>query len=337
MLENPDSRDCFGIRKEDCNWSKKVPQRDNKWYFELVDKNDTIASKTKVNYKDSMKRLLRIAEISETDTFGIHNLIVEPQKYIDKIEKDDSDAYIKVLDTLIGGFYSTLKRADYAEKEPMLVAFWKGMCKKYSDKAREINKRNEPTQRQRRAHVHWLEILKVRDAQEYGSLKHLVLSFYTYLLPRRQLDYANLKVYADTTYEPPRDHNFIHLYSDKHKSPYICIVEYKTARYYGPHIDYDIPRQLIRIICESMLRKPREYLFLDTRGNPFNNANTFQKFTNSILKDIFDNEEVTVTMLRHSLDTFLNTEYKCSVREREIIAQKMGHSLTKSLEYGYIL
>lgn len=200
---------------------------------------------------------------------------------------------------------------------------------------------NLPTQRQAQADVPWPDIIKRRDELAAADPKtqhgeaHLLLSMYTYIPPRRQLDYANMRVYTDraASIEPKRDHNWIQL--EKNKAT-MYIHDYKTAKYYSGYSQDNLPPPLIDIIRESLKVKPRDYLFAQADGTPFKNANSFQKYSNRILKSIFNNQHVTVNTLRHSFSTYENTKPDVTIGQRQENAKAMGHSLVRNLQYALL-
>jgi len=195
---------------------------------------------------------------------------------------------------------------------------------------------NKPDDKQLASYYEWNKILEKRDSLPYASLDHLFLSLHTYVPPRRQWDYARLKVYTNSKENPTLDHNHIHLYNKKQKSPYIFLNEYKTHKYYDDYIDKNIPQEFIDIIKKSIQTNPREYIIQTIYGKPYDNINSFTQRINRRLKKIFDNDDVTVNSLRHSLSTLLDKVPNMTHKEKEYFARRMGHSVIQSFQYAFI-
>lgn len=191
---------------------------------------------------------------------------------------------------------------------------------------------NQPTEKQKEGVLKWEEVLKKRDElgkKEYGSRRHLLLSMYTYIPPIRQ-DFDRVKILTKT----PRngEGNYIILNS---KVSRLVLNEHKTAYVYGK-LDMHIPKELTKVIKASLQQQPREYLITDVEGNPYKEANSFTVFSNRTLKEVFDNQAVSVTMLRHSYISSQDFN-KMTEGEKKELARQMGHSVEQQGQYRHIV
>lgn len=303
----------------------KVPFQSNEWYFQKINEAK-LAKKSKSLYITLVKKVLR-----ETHTDDLHSILVNPSKYVDFIVSDAIP--LNTQDAILATMLSVMTHSSLKEKHPDMYDAWSFEFKKVNQEKQDNARSNIPSTKQSKCIVKWNDVLKIRDNLELGSDEHLLLSMYTYIPPRRQLDYARLRVYFDPDYEPVKDHNHFHVYSNKHKSAYIFINEYKTSKSYMDHFDTEIPNELVKAVIVSFQKRPRREMFVTSKGCPFTDANHFQIYSNKLLKEIFGNMYISVTSLRHSFATFLKTLTNLSVNEHDKYARKMGHSLERSLEY----
>jgi len=287
--------------------------------------------------------------LKETKEEDLHKVIINPKYYIHQLNRDDIP--LSTRESMMGVILSIMSRIkntslnpqnkeDKEDKENKEMEkqhkIWYDVFKDINASRREIAGSNKPSDKQEKGLLNWKDVLKKRDKLEVGSDEHLLLSLYTYIPPRRQMDYYKLRVYFDENCVPQKDHNHFHVFSKKYNSPYLCLVDYKTAKYYDVHFDTEIPPELIQTVILSFQKNPRLYMFLDKSGRPFKDPNRFQIYSNGILKKIFDNPNVSVNSLRHSFSSYLRTLKWLSVNEHKRLAQKMGHSLQKSMEYAFI-
>lgn len=307
---------------------ESIPFKDNDWFIKKV-KDAAIGENTKKSYLISLNDIL-----TTTGVVYIHKLLRNPMTFGQKIANSDKDTSVKNL--YFGIIMGYLKHSGYKDEYPRLYLAWRRVKKPIADQVKAKQLSNIPSKKQEEAYIDWGDVLEKRDKLPYASVKHVLLSLYTYVPPRRQLDYSMLKVYDNPKENPKMDHNHIHLYNEKRGCAYIFVKEYKTAKYYNDFYNNEIPKELVEIIRAFLKQYPREYLFLTREGNPYDKANSFQKFSNMMLKKIFDNDSVTLNALRHSYDTALNNG-DMSYAEKQRLALKMGHSYNQSQQYAFIL
>ena len=303
----------------------------NEYYFKSINESVFLGQKSKDTYIANIKTIL-----VKTSSPTLHDLLSNPGTHGPILM--DLPSSINTKFTYFVTILAFLKYSGLKAKQPKLFTAWYDFFLQIKQQVRHKEMENIPSEKQKSAMLDWQTIIATRDAQPRNSWPHLLLSIYTYLPPRRQLDYANLRVYTDTTMDIPpsqRQHNYIHMYSPKYKSPYMNIAVFKTAKFFKkPFFNKNIPPELINIIAESLKSNPRDHLFTMRDNKPWNSATTFQQWSNRILKDVFKNPHVTVGTLRHAYDTMLSTTPGITAGRRQIDAMKMGHSVKKALEYS---
>ncbi len=298
-------------------------------YRKILNDDPDLSEKSKKLYQTMINKILK-----ETKEEDLHKVIKNPKDYIPQLNRDAIP--LSTRESMMGVILSIMSRTPLKQEMEEQHKIWYEVFKDINASRREIAGSNKPTEKQEKGLLNWKDVLKKRDKLEVGSEEHLLLSLYTFIPPRRQMDYYKLRVYFDENCIPNKDHNHFHVFSKKYNSPYLCLVEYKTAKYYDIHFDTEIPPELIQTVISSFQKNPRLYMFLDKSGKPFKDPNRFQIYSNGILKKIFDNPNVSVNSLRHSFSSFLRTLKWLSVNEHKKLAQKMGHSMQKSLEYAFI-
>jgi len=191
--------------------------------------------------------------------------------------------------------------------------------------------KNQPTEKQKEGVLKWEDVLKKREElgeKEFGSKKHLLLSMYTYIPPLRQ-DFNEVKIVS----RAPRKSvgNYLVLGENVSK---LVLNEYKSASHYGK-FETELPKELVKIIRDSLKKNPRRYLFTDLEGKPYKEANSFTVFSNRALKEVFGNMCVSVSMLRHSYISSLDFN-NLTEGEKKEIAGSMAHSVSQQGRYRHI-
>lgn len=302
-----------------------IPIRDNAEYDELIDDSDFITESSKKTYKSRLMFLRK-----KTGEMSTHNILIDPAKFamfiIDSNTemKSKDNSFVAILAYLA---YSGLK-ADFGT----LFTLWYSSYMVVFKGLKKLRESNIPTDKQSKCMYDWANVLEIRDKLPYGSDQHLILSMHTYIPPRRQLDYANMRVYTDSSLEPQRDHNYFQLFNKRLNAPVLYYHEYKNAKFYRGFLNKEVPLELVKIVGESLKMKNRDYLFVAKKTSLPHTVKDFSNWANSELKKVFVNECFSVNTLRHSFATHL-VGLRLTLEERKRYAAKMGHSLTKSLEY----
>jgi integrase len=157
----------------------------------------------------------------------------------------------------------------------------------------------EPTERELVNWVEWKDVLRTQYAlgtTDYASIPHLLLSMYSLIEPIRA-DYGNIRIVHEGQELPPIDKNYILLSRNPGQSK-LVLHSYKTSRKYGV-FERQLPDQLVNIILTSLSKQPRQFLFVDEKGNPYEKKNSYTRFTNRTFEKIFG-KKFTISLMRHS-------------------------------------
>lgn len=188
---------------------------------------------------------------------------------------------------------------------------------------------NQPTERQEAkggSNLSWNDIIKKRDELPVGSMERLLMGMYSYLPPVRA-DYGKVRILkqGETSDEP----NTITLGK---KKATIILKDFKTAKKYGS-ITNDITGLLYKDLMQSLKDSPREWLFVDKKGQPFS-RNGFSVWSKRILSKAFG-AEFTVVMFRHLY--LSNLDYNTLTTQQLVdIGKKMGQSLSMQSQYRWV-
>lgn len=223
-----------------------------------------------------------------------------------------------------------ISHRDLQEKDPELLHRWKKVRDEIRQPVEDQYDSNQPSERQSKALMSMKELETLRDELPDGSDAKLLISLYTMIEPIRS-NYGNVKLFA----EKPKKYNDNYMVLDE--KPILVLNKYKTAKYYDT-IEIDLPPELIEQIHHSLKRDPRDHIFMDSHGTPYQNANSFNKWANNTIKRIVKNKDFTLTMFRHIYlsDPELDLKNK-SRKEKKEIASKFGHSLDTQSKYFWDL
>jgi integrase len=238
----------------------------------------------------------------------------------EKLSMHAKDGYVTALKSLFQ------EAPGLKQKYPEIFIKWDEIHKQVRQPINAKYQSNKPTERQEEAYVSFDELERKRDSLEIGSDARLLLSLYT-LVPPLRSDYNLVAIYKndkDIKYD-----NYLIL----NKNPYLVITKYKTAKTYKD-IKIDLPKKLVKEIKESLKLKPREFIFVQKNGKPYEKSNTFNRWANRTLKSLFDKKNISLSTLRHIYITRrdLKLEEKSGL-ERNKIAQMMGHSVGTQQNY----
>ena len=307
----------------------------DEWHNSQISINYFICDSTRSTYKTCMRKVQKICDTILPLPVAIHDILLSPKKVAPHILTYDMP--INSKHTLFVSILAYLNASGLKHNTKDLFHTWYTYFLELCQDIKHNLDNNIPSEKQERNMIEWPEVLKIRDSiSPHGCIEHILVSMYTYLPPRRQLDYASMRIYTDPNFNPSLDHNHFHLYNKTRGAAYIYENMFKNVKYFKKYFNPEIPKTLLTLIKTSIKNNPRDYLFETRFGEPYT-ANNFQKFSNGILKRVFNNPEMTVNVLRHSFDTYLNQIPNITVGERQKNATKMGHSLKKALEYAFIV
>jgi hypothetical protein len=193
---------------------------------------------------------------------------------------------------------------------------------------------NKPTDLQMKkggVHLSYDDLCLARDELQIGSMERLLFSMYMLIPPVRGGDYhATQFVYDDET---PTHNNFIRIRGDSMQS---TLTDFKTAKQYKQIVNL-FPPELVFEIKTSLEIFPRQFLFVNTRGNPYSRS-TFIIWARRLLTKILD-VDFTLGFFRHKYVThFFATHDISTTTDAQIkeISDKMGHSTELFRSYKWI-
>ena len=303
----------------------EVEERTDEEYNECIDTSEMISASSKEAYKYRLgyiKKRYRAA--------SIHQVLTNPVEYAIAIIDDNKE--MKNKENSLSAVQAYLAYSGLKDTCHVLFSAWYPAFILVHKEWTRLRKSNIPTQRQLDSMLEWRDVINKRNDLAYGSLEHIVLSMHTYVPPRRQLDYTRMRVYADMDIDPPQTENYFQLYNKRLGAPVLFYKEYKTAKYFSTFLNKEVPIEFSKVVGKSILDNPREYLIVNPKtGVPYDDKD-FRNKTNAVLKKIFNNKGVSVNTLRHSFINFVS-QGPYSLVQRERFSMKMGHTLTKNMEY----
>lgn len=306
----------------------------NQHYFDFIRNTNFLQDVTKNTYIKRLDTIL--ADISSFD--NIEDLLKHPEVFYQQLldfsaqntgrqgntlGNHTKDAYFSAILALF------LYNQELKEKHSDLFIRWCELHKLIRQPLTIKYKSNQPTERQVNAYIPFDEVIKIRDSLPIGSPERLLVMIYTEIPPVRS-DFYKTKFITQIPHTFDDDNNFIVLDKD---SPILILEKYKTAKKYGV-LFIDIPVTLYNEIQYSILSKPREYLFVSNSNKPFEKENTFNKWANNTLKQVFNNKFISISILRHIYISRrdLKLEEKSGL-EQDQIAKIMGHSIEQQRKY----
>lgn len=163
------------------------------------------------------------------------------------------------------------------------------------------------------------------------SLRYVLLSVVTSTPPKR-CDYGKMEVHYE---EDPddRSENYIVLRRGTSSPSYMVFNRYKTAKVYK-RVDQELPKRTTRDIKDSLRRYPRDYLFVNRYGDPFETNDTFGKYVRRVFHGFFG-RDTGVTMLRHIFITEKVSFDEMDDDELGDIARQMMHTPGLQRKYNW--
>lgn len=266
----------------------------------------------------------------------LHYILRHPDSFMEKLEEfvnktggrldknklsmHAKDGYVTALKSLF------IQTPGMKQKYPELYMEWDEIHKLVRLPINEKYNSNKPTKRQEEGFVTFKELEDTRDKLKKGSIRRLLLSMYTFIPPLRS-DYDKVGIYKNE--DEVKEDNYLIM----DKKPYLVIRKYKTSKTYKDN-KIDLPKKLVDEIKNSLEKQPRKYLFIQKNGEPYDKPNTFNKWANRNLKEIFKKKNISLSTLRHIYISRpdLKLEQK-SGTDRKKIADIMGHSVGTQQNY----
>ncbi len=265
-------------------------------------------------------------------------ILKHPEAFIEKLDEfvnntggrlDKNKLSMHAKDSYVTALKSIFQQTPgMKQKHPDLFKKWDEIHKEVRRPINEKYQSNKPTERQEEAYISFEKIEEIRNKLEKGSDQKLLISMYTMIPPLRS-DYDKIAIYKKETDKKDEIDNYLIL----NKKPYLIITKYKTSKTYKD-LKINLPKNLVTEIKASLKKKPRNFLFIQKNGMPYDKPNTFNRWANRTLKKYLNKKNISLSTLRHIYITRrdLKLEEKSGL-ERAEISKVMGHSLGTQQNY----
>lgn len=253
--------------------------------------------------------------------------------FVNKINPRIYDAPSKHINFLYVGIMAALFKhhRDLQENHKELYIKWRNLKKQYGEIIEDHYKSGEKTSRQNVSFMPFKEIEKIRDELRDGSIEKLVLSLYTLIPPVRN-DFQKVRIFETT---PKKTDGSCDNYLVLGNTNKLFLRDYKTSEEYGT-IEIDLPTELVKQIKASLKEQPRNYLFVNRSGEPYEKKNSYSIWINNIVRRVLNNKHFTLTMFRHIYLSRPDLDVEdLPMRERRKLAKNMGHSLNAQENYVF--
>jgi len=234
---------------------------------------------------------------------------------ITSLQTTDNDIlplYVEYYKELSGEYQKKIETQEKSEKQKenwTTIAELKKVKNMYKKQTMEIIKLDKPTKKQ------------IDTIQRY-----LVCMLYigSKNNPPLRLDFAPMLVRTIEDYNKEEKKNILVI---KGKSFFFHIADYKTVGKYGTKI-IPVSLPLYKVIKIYLKYNKTGFLLINTENTPMN-ANGLSKYLTKIFEPT--GKKISATIIRH---IFLSETFPADLKKREIIADKMGHSVNMGMEYS---
>ena len=293
---------------------------------DLIDaiQGSALAKLTKQNYLSRLNVMKRMFEEKP-----IYDILLLGEEAVDKIIKayPSSKSQKNFLVVVLALF----KYCD-GLKEKVPKDIWRIWATSYNSCADRIDEQtmlNLPSDRQRAGYIEYEEFKKRIDTLPKKSVDRLLLAMYGLIEPLRG-DYNRVRIYKGKLPAKDREENYLNITGTRMT---LHIGEHKTSMTYGAIVT-DLPKDLEKEIRENLRITPRDWLFEDKNGNPYE-PNAFIKLVARRFEKIFD-RPLNIGILRHSYINSLDMN-TLSMAERQKIARQMGHNYIQQERYRLLM
>lgn len=179
--------------------------------------------------------------------------------------------------------------------------------------------------------VPWNKVLRMERflrKTEFASPKHLLLAMYTHIEPMRS-DFGHVAILTAKPEQCDSSMNWVFLSTVPHQST-ICLNKYKTHNKYGTFTRI-LPESLVTILRANLAQHPRKYLFVTTSNMPYTKNNSFTKYANRTLYQIFG-KHLSISLLRHSFISAIDYN-RSTPGDLVSVSKNMMHSLSMQQMY----
>lgn len=313
-----------------------MPTHPDSFYEEALNKAK-ISPNSKYTYQKGIQRIQALLTTKKKPN-TIHYIITHaPQVYPILEENIKEPASLK---TTLASILAYLKHSNTKQSDKKSFNAWYSYYEPLKKQIEEQVRMSKPTKRQLESMVKWGDVIKARDnlaKTHYASRDHLILAMYTYLPPRRQEDYYQVYVIQKRPY--PKNLGSLKAYLDLTSSPPTLAVNvYKTAKAFSSW-EKKLPTQefkpLLDIIKKSLQLTPRDYLFTQVNGQPYEHTISYTRFSNRVFKKYLG-PKVTLNSIRHAAVKASLTDEDKTYDEQSQYAKDMGHGFDTHRKYKLI-
>lgn len=160
---------------------------------------------------------------------------------------------------------------------------------------------------------------KITEKQYDDLLRYVILSLYTYISPRRNLDYMEMVVEKENK-DLDKQYNYFII-----KDKLFIFYKYKTAKSYNDQ-EIKVPDELFNILTNFLkynkTKDDKRFLLVDYNGNRLNQINSITRLLNSIFKKKIGSSMLRKIFISHKFGSDLE-----KLKEMEQTAKEMGHSI----------
>jgi hypothetical protein len=169
-----------------------------------------------------------------------------------------------------------------------------------------------------------VKLSRARPASARAQMDALLSSIYCDMPPRRQSDYAMVRIYR-TADEVPEEEPGAFVVMDRRR---LRINEFKTSKKLGSY-EAEMHPTTFAALERSLRVQPRDQVF------PFKTVNAFTKHHNTSLKKWFGDDRVSNNTIRRARAAALIGDATLSSHYKKEFAIKMGHSIKTNMDYAF--
>ena len=262
------------------------------------------------------------------------HVVTHPEIYAPMFEKFYPK--ISTRKNMFGLVLTLFKHADLKCKYKKRYEAWKKISDECAQRVQDIIDTNEPSKKQKEKYLTFEEMEKgierLAKDDPHSTLKKskefCLLKMYSRVIPRRS-DFGDIKIYSKD--RDDNENNYVVLVP-KGSSFFVFNKRSKTRM--DEQLVEPIDDDLRDVFLDSIRAYPREILFTDRTGGPYN-KNAFSKFVIQTFRNVFD-KDTGVSMIRHMFNTEKIDRQKMSGAELKYYMKHMGHSDDMQGQYRFL-
>lgn len=287
--------------------------------------------KSGISEKSYANYVVRLDRMQHITGHNIEWVMLHPLDTITKIKNKISKEPTTIANnvTAVCKLYTVHPR--FAKAHQVERDTWQKYLKHYKTEASNAYKKTVYRTKQEDRLVTWKDTenkfceLKTRfNNGKLDKKEHMEFMLFAVLVnmnPKRA-DLGNIRIYDK---DPHQETNYIFL----SPNPKLVLNKYKTAKFHGK-LEEMIPFELLILIKKSILSNPREYLFVDNTGKPYEKNNSYSQFVRRAFLKHFG-KLMGVSLWRH---VYINANVDFNndtFEDLEEGARLRGHSVMQEL------